>query len=112
MLITIKCHGASFHVEWTPEPQHIVKLTNSRLTNPQEIVIGRCEHETSVASVRRSSGNLTMPPRYDMRVGGLGGISTEGWSRSSRLSRAWHWRQGSKRLAIVLSNRAFGRDCS
>src|SRR5213593_2743022 len=50
-LITIRCHWASFHVEWTPEPQHIVKLTNSRLTNPQEIVIGRCEHETFLASV-------------------------------------------------------------
>src|SRR5713226_10459400 len=34
MLITIRCRWASFHVEWTPEPQHIVKLTKSRLTNP------------------------------------------------------------------------------
>ena len=65
----------TFHLESTPKPQHIVKL-NGRLTNPQEIAIRRREHETCVASVQRSSANVTMPARYDMSVGGLGGIST------------------------------------
>ena len=34
----------------------------------------RCEHPTCVASGLRSSANLTMPARYDRRVGGLGRI--------------------------------------
>jgi hypothetical protein len=85
--MTMRCHWASCHVEWTPEPQPMVTLTTRRVTNPQEMVIGRCERETCLA-VRRSCANVTLPARYDMRVGGLGGISTYGWSRSARLSRA------------------------
>jgi len=44
---------------------------------------------------------LAMPGRYDMGVGGLRGKSTCAWSRNSRLRRAWRWRQGSKRRAMV-----------
>jgi hypothetical protein len=42
---------------------------------------------------------LMLSPTYD--AGGSGGVSRNGWSRRSRPSRAWRWRQTSKLLAIA-----------
>ena len=46
------------------------------------------------------------------REGVRGGANKYGWSRSSRLRRAWHWRHGSKRLAMVSSSRALAGEAS
>jgi hypothetical protein len=58
------------------------------------------------------SGRRHAAARDRIYVGRWGGASRKGWSRRTRLSLAWRWRQASKCLAIAASSWALRGEAS